>query len=199
MKSREKKLLKLTIGILILVGVYALFIDPLLNWLSDERVEAQRISARFENFQADLIRMGKLDESCNKYKEKLGNSEIDFGLSSEVIAAIGEVNKVLSQGGISVKNLRPGPVEKPRGKKLQSMVLYVSGSTRFDKLIKTLHSIETAKIACNPLKVDVTKKDEKSDQLNVDLQIEVYLYAPGNEPPPPEASTPENGKSGQKV
>ena len=186
MTKREKNLIRITLAIAVLCIIFFVVIDPLFNWWNQKYSHAKQIDVEYDKFKEDVAMMESLYKSCSLYKEKLGNSKINLGRPKVVIESIESVNKLLGQGGLGVSSMRPGPLEKSRNKILPTMMLYVSGTTKFDKIIKTLDELEHGDITCNPVKLDLTLKDENRDDLNVDMQIKIYLWPENIEPPLPE-------------
>ena len=166
--SREKKILSVVIGLLILVTGYHGVLTPLSSKINEMDTEIFAMQMKLRKAKT-FIRQG--DAIREEAKKHPNLSQMDAGTDEEEIARLlNFIEQTARQVGVSLSDVKPEPVQSDKVSKRYSVEL--NAESNLDQLMEFVYSLEHSPQILKINKITTALKEEKSTALRSFLVVE---------------------------
>ena len=171
MSERDKRLLLITAGILVVGVIY------IGSHLVSAQIEDSTVSEQTEKRLEDLFaKMSNVETQKSRnllLRKKIGNEQGGFVGEKEISKLLAEIEQISGQSGIRVKGY--SPTVNPRSRPFPTVEIKVSIECRFEQLISFFDNLKKSKILIQAGSLKAGLKDQNNPDLEAQVTLTSYL------------------------
>jgi type IV pilus assembly protein PilO len=231
-RDRTILLIGLLLIVLLTVGYYFLFLSPLLSTLNERAQERADKEAQLANLQQRIAELEAVRQRAPEIERELLELSKRVPTQPEIPTLIVQIEGIADEAGVTQLSIEPGDIEPPPGggdfsvvpitmsfegtyEEMQDFLLRIRNLAR----LVTVQSVTYCRVeplgagegaAACPAEAaatgETTTIEGIEEELQVEIEAEVYFQAPAGAPPtapaapesptPPETTTPPPERTG---
>jgi type IV pilus assembly protein PilO len=114
-RDRNVLLLGLLVIVLLVVGYYFLFLNPLLNTLDERAQERSEKQARLDDLQQEVAQLEAVKRNAPETERQLLELSKRIPTQPEIASLVVQVEEIADASGVTQLSIQPGAVEPPPG------------------------------------------------------------------------------------